>query len=141
MKKIGFHLLLFNCALAVFSFTSFLLNFHPSGYAFSVTDSIVEVTKGIMSPQKIQFPISDANAVSLIKIEMAIIKLVNHWLIYSVFLSILIAGILGFFKLTYRFNLNLITYTIIYTFVFIIVIAVGFDIFNDHITYIDTLVK
>ncbi|MDH5161680.1 hypothetical protein [Heyndrickxia oleronia] len=139
MKKVRFQLLIFGLTMLFFLLTSRYMGLHPSGYDFTATDTMIEVKKGILSPHTVQVKISDATALSLAKIEVAIISLQNHWYSYVFILSLMIALVLGIFSKKYRFNLSLLTYSSWYFLLFIIVIGAGCFIFNKDISNVNAL--
>ena len=139
MKKVRVQLLIFALTMLFFLLTSRYLGLHPSGYDFTATDTMIEVKKGIFSPQTVQVKISDTTALSLAKIEVAIISLQNHWYSYIFILSLMIAFVLGVFNKKYRFNLSLLTYSSWYFLLLIIVIGAGYFIFNKEISNVNAL--
>ncbi|MCM3239332.1 hypothetical protein M3589_16635 [Heyndrickxia oleronia] len=139
MKKVRFQLLIFGLTMLFFLLTSRYVGLHPSGYDFTATDTMIEVKKGILSPQTVQVKISDTTALSLAKIEVAIINLQNHWYYYVFILSLMLALVLGIFSKKYRFNLSLLTYSSWYFLLLIIVIGAGCFIFNKDISNVNAL--
>ncbi|WP_342539917.1 hypothetical protein MHI39_18635 [Heyndrickxia sp. FSL K6-6286] len=139
MKKVRFQLFIFGLTMLFFLLTSRYMGLHPSGYDFTATDTMIEVRKGIFSPQTVQVKISDATALSLAKIEVAIINLQNHWYYYVFILSLMVALVLGVFNSKYRFNLSLLTYSSWYFLLLLIVIGGGCFIFNKDISNVNAL--
>ena len=139
MKKVRFQLFIFGLTMLFFLLASRYMGLHPSGYDFTATDTMIEVRKGIFSPQTVQVKISDATALSLAKIEVAIINLQNHWYYYVFILSLMVALVLGVFNSKYRFNLSLLTYSSWYFLLLSIVIGAGCFIFNKDISNVNAL--
>lgn len=141
MEKYRRLLLVYFCTLVCLSLLAYFGNVYPSGYSFTEGASNLEVKKGIIAPQITKVDITKDNTLQVGLIKAYINKLVIHWLFYGFFISLFIAGLLGFFSPRFRFNLNLNTYVAIYSTLFIVVITVGVVIFNNEIKQIDSLVK
>lgn len=141
MEKYKHLLLVYFCTLVCLGLLAYFGNVYPSGYNFTERASNFEVKKGIIAPQITKVHITKDNTLQVDLIKAYINRLVNHWLFYSFFLSFFIAGLLGFFNPRFRFNLNLNTYVVIYTTLFIVVVIVGLAIFSNEIKQIDSLVK